>query len=252
MKNIVVIPARMGSSRFPGKPVATALGIPMIIHVAKRCMLSEKIHDVFVATCDQEIVDLCAQHGIRAVMTSDTHERCTDRVAEAIGKLGFPVGDQDFILMVQGDEILVTPKMLEEMVDDFRSNNAPAVNLLSPILNEADYNDPNVVKVVSSYDQRALYLSRAPIPSRYRDAQAPLYQQTGLIGFSKEFLLNFSELPQTPLEKTESIDMLRTLEHGHVLRVVYTDRETIAVDVPADLARAERVLQDDPLIKKYA
>ena len=252
MKTICMIPARLGSSRFPRKPVQTALGLPMIVHIAKRCALSDKIDHVYVATCDQEIVDLCAQHGIESIMTSDSHDRCTDRIAEAVQKLDFPVADDDFILMVQGDEILITPKMLETTIDDFQKKRPEAINLLSPILNEADYQDPNVVKVVSAPDQRALYLSRAPVPSRYRDLQAPVYQQTGVIGFSKSFVLNFSKLPQTPLEKTESIDMLRTLEHGLTLRVVYTDRETIAVDVPNDLKRAEEALKKDPLVKQYA
>lgn len=252
MKTICIIPARMGSSRYPGKPLEKVLDLPMIVHIAKRCALSKMVDDVYVATCDQEIVDTCAQNGIKAVMTSTAHERCTDRVSEAIEKLDKPVANDDFILMVQGDEILVTPQMLETTIEDFEKNRPEAVNLLSPILNETDYNDPNVVKVVASADNRALYLSRAPVPSRYRDLTAPVYQQTGLIGFSKDFLTNFSKLPQTPLEKTESIDMLRTLEHGKTLRVVYTDRETIAVDVPDDLKRAADVLKDDPLVKQYA
>ncbi len=252
MKKICVIPARMGSTRFPGKPLATALGIPVIVHVAKRCALSGHIDHSVVATCDLEIKNVCEENGIAVIMTSDQHERCTDRVSEAIEKCGWEFKDDDFVLMVQGDEILVTPAMLDSVIDEYERTRSPVVNLLSTIYAAQDHEDPNVVKVVSAPDQRALYFSRAPIPSRYRDSQAPSYQQTGVIGFSRKFLREFSELPQTPLEKIESIDMLRVLEHGLPLRVVYTDKETVAVDVPYDLERAEKILATDPLVKNYA
>lgn len=251
MKKICIIPARLGSSRFPGKPLADACGLPVLIHIAKRCQLNQKLGHVAVATCDVEIVKVCEAHGIQAIMTSVDHERCTDRVNEAVEKLSFTVDEKDFIVMVQGDEILVTPEMLDTVIEDYETYQSPVVNLLSRIYTEADHIDPNVVKVVSSPDQRALYLSRAPIPSKYRDQDAPAYQQTGVIGFSKVFLTHFSQLPQTPLEKTESIDMLRILEHGLTLRVVYTEKETVAVDVPSDLTRACKILQTDELVRKY-
>ncbi|MBM3632218.1 MAG: 3-deoxy-manno-octulosonate cytidylyltransferase [Alphaproteobacteria bacterium] len=252
MKKICIIPARLGSSRFPGKPLADACGMPVLIHIAKRCLLSQNLDYVAVATCDVEIIDVCQKYGIPAIMTSVEHERCTDRVSEAVEKLDFSLNDNDFILMVQGDEILVTPEMLDMVIEDYQAKTTLVVNLLSRIYTQADHIDPNVVKVVSSPDQRALYLSRAPIPSKYRDSQAPAYQQTGVIGFAKSFLAHFSQLPQTPLEKIESIDMLRVLEHGLSLRVVYTDQETVAVDVPSDLERACEILKTDSLMRKYA
>lgn len=242
----------MGSSRFPGKPLAKALGLPVIVHIAKRCLLSANLDYVGVATCDKEIQEVCEQHDIPVLMTSDRHERCTDRVSEAIEKLNFELNSDDFVLMVQGDEILVAPDMINSVVNDYEKNRSPAVNLLSRIYTAQDYEDPNVVKVVSGPNQRALYFSRAPIPSTYRDKEALVYQQTGLIGFSKKFLKEFSDLPQTPLEKVESIDMLRVLEHGLPVRVVYTDTETIAIDVPSDLVRATKILENDLFIKKYA
>jgi len=252
MKKIAVIPARMGSSRFPGKPLEKALGLPVIIHVAKRCQLSPKLDAVLVATCDPEIEAVCVQHNIPVVMTSITHERCTDRVSEAIAKWGAELEGQDLVIMVQGDEILVTPDMIEMVIADYEKTKNPVINLLSRLYAEADHVDPNVVKVVSSPNQRALYLSRSPIPSTYREKEAPIYQQTGVIGFARAFLDTFSQLPQTPLEKIESIDMLRVLEHGLPLRVVYTSIETVAVDVPADLARACVRLSEDSLLAEYA
>jgi 3-deoxy-manno-octulosonate cytidylyltransferase (CMP-KDO synthetase) len=252
MKKVCIIPARMGSSRFPGKPLAKALGMPVIIHIAKRCLLANNLDYVGVATCDEEIKVVCEQYNIPVLMTSASHERCTDRVSEAIEKLDFSLNDDDFVLMVQGDEILVTPDMINSVVNDYEKNCFPVVNLLSRIYSAQDHEDPNVVKVVSAPDQRALYFSRAPIPSTYRDKEALIYQQTGLIGFSKGFLKDFSNLPQTPLEKVESIDMLRVLEHGLPLRVVYTDIETVAIDVLADLVRATKILENDSFVKKYA
>ncbi|EKD45995.1 MAG: hypothetical protein ACD_69C00054G0001 [uncultured bacterium] len=242
----------MGSSRFPGKPLAVAMKLPVIVHVAKRCALSKNLDYVAVATCDQEIKQSCEQYGIPVVMTSITHERCTDRVSEAVKKLDIDLQSNDLVLMVQGDEILVTPEMLDVVILDYEQNQIPVTNLLSRIYKQQDYEDPNVVKVVSAPNQQALYFSRAPIPSTYRDKNAVIYQQTGVIGFSRLFLEEFSRLPQTTLEKIESIDMLRVLEHGLPLRVVYTECETVAVDVPSDLERANNILLNDQLVKQYA
>ena len=252
MKKIVVIPARMGSSRFPGKPLEKALGLPVVIHVAKRCQLSSKVDAVLVATCDTEIEAACIQYNIPVIMTSAAHERCTDRVSEAIAKWNTKLEARDLVIMVQGDEILVTPDMIDMVIADYEKTGNAVINLLSRLYTDADHIDPNVVKVVSSPDQCALYFSRAPIPSTYREKEAPIYQQTGVIGFAREFLDTFSKLPQTPLEKIESIDMLRVLEHGLPLRVVYTPIETVAVDVPADLARACARLSEDSLVAEYA
>ncbi|MBS0185071.1 MAG: 3-deoxy-manno-octulosonate cytidylyltransferase [Proteobacteria bacterium] len=252
MNKICIIPARMGSSRFPGKPLKKALNIPVIIHVAKRCLLSEHLNYVAVATCDKEIENVCHEHNIPVILTSPKHERCTDRVSEAIEKLSFSVEQEDLIIMVQGDEILVTPNMIDMVIRDYEQTHSPVINLLSKLYRESDHQDPNVVKVVSAPDQRALYFSRSPIPSTYRDKNVTSYQQTGVIGFSRKFLKEFSELPQTPLEKIESIDMLRVLEHSLPLRVVYTEKETVAVDVPYDLERAEKILHQDEFVKRYA
>lgn len=252
MKKVCIIPARMGSSRFPGKPLVKVLSLPLIIHVAKRCDLLKDLDYVAVATCDVEIKEACEVLGISVVMTSNQHERCTDRVSEAIENSGLSFSDDDLIIMVQGDEVLVSPEMINNIILDYEKNKTPVINLLSRIYREEDHQDPNVVKVVSSPQQRALYFSRSPIPSTYRDKNALIYQQTGIIGFSRQFLREFSGLSQTPLEKVESIDMLRVLEHDLPLRVVYTEQETVAIDVPYDLERAEAILQNDDLYKLYA
>lgn len=251
MKKICIIPARMAASRLPGKPLANINGLPLIIHIAKRCLLTKNIDYLAVATCDEEIISTCKEYGINSIMTSNSHERCTDRVSEAVSKLDFEVKNDDLVVMVQGDEILVTPELIKSIIVDYTNNKAPVTNLVSKIYQESDHIDPNVVKVVFDPNNQALYFSRAPIPSTFKSSCQNLYQQTGIIGFSREFLDHFNELPQTYLEKIESIDMLRVLENRLPLRVVCTDDFNLGVDTPADLERAAKLLEKDILTKEY-
>ena len=253
MKSVCVIPARMASSRFPGKPLKPLLGMPLIQHVYLRCRLYGGFDRVAVATCDVEIAEAIRAIGGEAVMTRDTHERCTDRVEEAIDNLGLDLVDDDLVLMVQGDEILVSPQMLEHMVEVYRNGKPDVVNLISRLSRIEDHDDVNTVKVVTAPDGRILYFSRAPIPSRARVAldDVPMYQQTGIIAFRTAFLRAFSRLPQTPLEKIESCDMMRVIEHNLPIRAVRTEIETIGVDTDADRRRAETILKDDPVTARY-
>ena len=251
MSCICVIPARMGSSRFPGKPMKPMLGMALILHVYHRARLTGSIDRVIVATCDQEIFDAVTEAGGEAIMTSDSHERCTDRVEEAISKMSKPMADDDFVLMVQGDEVLVSPDMLEQMIQAYVEDPVPVVNLVSRLYRAEDHDDPNTVKVVFSPDRRVLYYSRAPIPSRSRYDGPPMYQQTGVIGFKASFLRTFSTLPQTPLEQVESCDMLRVIEHGLPITALSTDTETIGVDTESDLVRAEQALSTDVFTQRY-
>ena len=251
MKAVCVIPARMGSSRFPGKPLKTLLGVSLIQHVYLRCRLYEGFERVVVATCDQEIADNIRQVGGEAIMTSDKHERATDRVEEAIANMNIDLRGDDLALMVQGDEILVSPQMLSDIVEAFQATRPAVVNLVSRLYRNEDHDDPNTVKVVMAPDRRILYFSRAAIPSRARAAQVPMYQQTGVIAFRADFLQQFSRLPQTPLEKVESCDMMRVVEHGLPIGAVLTDVETVGVDTENDRARAEQILAADPVTKRY-
>ena len=190
-RKVCVIPARMGSSRFPGKPLAKILGLEMILHINDRCRLYDEFERVVVATCDQEILEVVENHGGEAVLTADKHERCTDRTEEAIANLSLNLGGDDLVLMVQGDEILVSPDMLCEMITVYGRGrgHSNVVNLVSRLYSEKDHDDPNTVKVVSAPDGRALYFSRAAIPSMARTHDVTIYQQTGIIGFSASFLL---------------------------------------------------------------
>lgn len=249
--SVCIIPARMGSTRFPGKPLKPLLGLPLILHIYERCKLLGGLDRVVVATCDDEIYQVVTRHGGESVMTADTHERCTDRTEEAVANLKLDLADDDFVLMVQGDEVLVSPAMLSEMSDIYFRDRPQAVNLVSRIHRVEDHDDPNTVKVVSTPDGKALYFSRSPIPSRARAGTVPMFQQTGVIGFSTAFLRKFSTLEPTPLEILESVDMMRVIEHGLDIQLVRTDIETIGVDTPADLERAEKVLEKDPFTAAY-
>ncbi len=249
MKIIAVIPARMGSSRFPGKPLAPILGRPMIEHVYKRTAMSPVLDGVYIATCDQEIMAATQAFGGNAIMTADTHERASDRTAEAVADL-----DADVVVMVQGDEPMLHPDMIGEAVAPYETDpDIPCVNLTKRIDVEEDFNNPGTIKVVTNLDGNALYMSRQPIPSAAGGdfSKVTAKKQVCIIPFRRDALLKFAALAPTPLEIAESVDMMRFLEHGVPVRMVPTKFETQAVDTPEDLARVEKMMRDDPLTETY-
>jgi len=249
MKIIAVLPARMGSSRFPGKPLAPILGRSMIEHVYWRTLMCGALDEVYVATCDREIAEATEKFGGRAVMTSSAHQRASDRVAEVAQRL-----EADVFLLVQGDEPMIFPEMIDLALGPLLQD--PAVlctNLASPIRSREEFEDPNTIKVVMAKNGDALYFSREPIPTRTRLSfdELPVYKQVCVIPFRRDFLLRYTALEPTPLEQAESIDMLRALEHGYPIRLVKSEYMTQSVDTPADLARVEGLMQDDPLVQRY-
>jgi len=249
MKIIAIIPARMAATRFPGKPLANILGLPMIEHVRRRVSLCDVLDEVIVATCDEDIKDVVEKAGGKVVMTADCHERCTDRVAEAAASV-----DADVIINVQGDEPLVLPEM---MVDATRPiKNSPeiaAVNLVTRIFDDEEFNNPNAPKVVTNRLGNLLYISREPIPSNKKATSMDYLKlkQLGIIAFRSDFLHTFTKLAPTPLEQTESVDMMRAVEHGYQVRIVETKGLMIGVDVPEDIDLAEAALVSDSLLDKY-
>ncbi|MBX9893877.1 MAG: 3-deoxy-manno-octulosonate cytidylyltransferase [Nitrosomonas sp.] len=249
MKTIAVIPARMGSSRFPGKPVAKILGRPMIEHIYKRVAMSQSIDATYIATCDEEIREIAEGFGAKVIMTADTHERASDRVAEAVANL-----DADLIVMVQGDEPMTHPDMVDTAVAPFKHDpSLGCVNLVKKIDHEADYLDVNTIKVVMDQKGNALYMSRRPIPTLAKSgfADTAAYKQVCIIPFRRDLLFQYTRLTPTPLEQLESIDMLRLLEHGLPVRMVHTEYNTQAVDTTADLQRVEKLMASDPLLSHY-
>lgn len=238
----VVIPARMGSSRYPGKPIVPILGLPMVEHVRRRALLSEGIDLVVVATCDGVIKNVVEAAGGRAVMTKDTHERCTDRVDEAMQHLA-----GDIVAMVGSDEPLLNPEAVSQVVQPLLDDaSLDVVNLLSPLESAQDYGNPNIVKAVRDLRGNVIFLTRAPVPCFREQLAVPVFRQTGIMAFRTSFLPRFSALPETPLERAESVDMLRVLEHGIRIAGVVADYVTLGVDRPGDVALIESVLQSDP------
>jgi 3-deoxy-manno-octulosonate cytidylyltransferase (CMP-KDO synthetase) len=246
---VAVIPARMGSSRFPGKPLAALLGRPMIEHVVRRAAMCERLEAVYVATCDEEIRTVVEGFGGTVLMTSPAHERASDRVAEAAGRV-----EAEIVVMIQGDEPMITPDMIVAAVAPMLQDQAVAcVNLARRIVNAEEYVDPNTIKVVMNIHGEALYFSRAPIPAIDFAAvdAAPVFKQVCVIPFRYDFLHEFAHLAPTPLERAESIDMLRVIEHGGRVRLVETGVDTHAVDTPDDLRLVESLMKDDPLVMRY-
>ena len=252
---IGIIPARMASSRLPGKPLAPICGIPMLGHVYFRSKMSKALDEVYIATCDQEICDYAKKIGAKAIMTADTHERATDRSAEAMEKIEKMTGKKaDVIVMIQGDEPLLVPQMIDEVMVPLQEDPEVMVaNLMSPLKNLEEYEDPNEVKVVVDQQGFALYFSREPIPSVKKGGKnIPMMRQLCIIPFRRDFLLTFNNLAPTPLEIIESIDMLRLLEHGYKVKIVPTQSDSYSVDTPEDLEKVEQLMQKDSLFSKYA
>ena len=247
---ICIIPARMGSSRYPGKPLVHLNGLPLVLHVYERCRLFAGFSDIVVATCDEEIREVVENHGGEVVMTSRHHERATDRVQEAVELLRPDMEENNVVMMIQGDELLVEPGMISEVLEAQKKSGARVVNFGSRLEPE-DHKDPNTVKLVAAPDGNILYFSRAPIPSMAQSNQVHAYQQTGIMAFTFGFLVWFAKQPQTPLEIIESVDMLRVLEHGLTIQVVLSQKTTLGVDTPADRERGEYLLKQDPFTDLY-
>jgi 3-deoxy-manno-octulosonate cytidylyltransferase (CMP-KDO synthetase) len=249
MKIVAIIPARMGSSRFPGKPLAPILGRPMIEHVYRRVAMCERLDSTVIATCDEAIRSAAESFGAPVVMTSDKHERASDRVAEAAGEL-----QADIIVMVQGDEPTIYPDMIDAAIAPFLSDaDVGCVNLTHAIDTPEDFANPNTIKVVTDIHDNAMYMTRAPIPTLAKAGfeATRVLKQVCIIVFTRSELETYTRLPPTPLEAYESVDMLRLMEHGRPVRMVPTQRDTLAVDCPEDIERVEAQLKDDPLVERY-
>jgi 3-deoxy-manno-octulosonate cytidylyltransferase (CMP-KDO synthetase) len=244
MKIAALIPARMGSSRFPGKPMARLLGKPMIEHVYERVARNPLLTMTAVATCDREIADHVEKIGGRAVMTGSHHERASDRCAEALEILEREAGTPfDIVVMVQGDEPMIHPDMITEAVEPMIADKSlKVVNLLGDIEGPTEFEDRNCIKVVCDLNRNAMYFSREPIPTRSKAPTIPMGKQVCVIPFRRDYLLEYMRLAPTPLEIAESVDMMRVLEHGGKVRMIPTKHASFAVDTPADLVRVEALM----------
>jgi len=244
MKILALIPARMGSSRFPGKPMAEILGKPMIGHVYDRVSECEILTKTVVATCDQEILEYIKSIGGEAVITSNTHERASDRCAEALEYLEEKDNiTYDIVVMVQGDEPMTHPDMITEAVNPMLKNKDILVtNLLGDIEDVKEFEDRNCIKVVCDLNSDALFFSREPIPTR-KFGDTLMKKQVCIIPFRRDFLLKYTKLSPTPLEIAESVDMMRVLEHGLKVRMIPTTHQTHAVDTKEDLDKVSLIMK---------
>ncbi len=251
MSIIAIIPARYGSTRFPGKSLALIKGKPMIQWVYERTKRSRLVNRTIIATDDDRILKAVAAFGGEGVMTSQEHATGTDRIAEVAKKL-----DCDLVVNVQGDEPLIHPDMIDQAIAPLADDaSIPMGTLCRRIENRDEAFDPNVVKVVRDGNGFALYFSRAPIPWD-RDQWAgkscltdlplsgPLYKHIGLYVYRRDFLLTYAGMPQTALEGIEKLEQLRALEQGYAIKVVETEHESFGVDIPEDLGKILKCLEE--------
>jgi 3-deoxy-manno-octulosonate cytidylyltransferase (CMP-KDO synthetase) len=240
-----VIPARYASTRFPGKPLAPLGDHTLLEEVWRRTVRAERLERVIIATDDRRIADAAEAFGATAVLTSAAHPSGTDRVAEAVTLSG---ERWDIVVNVQGDEPLITPTSLDLLVEAFSDESIEMATLAEPISSREEFADPNVVKVVSAHDGRALYFSRSPIPYLRAEEGAPersletCLKHQGIYAYRPETLFTLTRTGPSPLERAEGLEQLRALENGHSIVVVRSDFRSIGVDTPADLRRVAELL----------
>lgn len=242
MNVLAVIPARYASSRLPGKPLVSLGGKTMIERVWSRASQATSLSGVIVATEDERIRAAVQAFGGKVAMTRSDHRSGTERIAEVAATHK----DVEIFVNVQGDEPLIEPAAIDELVAAIQSDDEVDVATLAvPIHNPPDIMDPNICKVVLDFDGNALYFSRAPIPW-VRDREAPVHvrhlKHLGLYAFRREALLEFATFPQGDLERIEQLEQLRWLENGYRIRVAETEHDSVSVDVPEDVARIEALL----------
>tara|TARA_B100000963_G_C22620073_1_gene669477 strand:+ start:1059 stop:1745 length:687 start_codon:yes stop_codon:yes gene_type:complete len=226
----------------------------MIGHCLKRTQMCKDLSETYVATCDSEIYDFVLSIGGKSIMTSDAHERATDRSAEAISKIEKETGTEvDIVVMIQGDEPMVTPEMISESLSPFfLDEEVNVVNLMAKIDTVEEFEDPNEVKVVVDNNNFALYFSREPIPSRKKGIEkVQMLKQVCIIPFKKKYLTKFNSMRETPLEVIESVDMMRILEHGEKVKMVMTNKMSYSVDTEEDRLKVEKAMKGDSLLKQY-
>ncbi|MBX9703847.1 MAG: 3-deoxy-manno-octulosonate cytidylyltransferase, partial [Silvanigrellaceae bacterium] len=242
-KIIVGIPARMGATRLPGKPLKKILNKTVIEHVFLRSKMAKLPTDVFVATCDPEIKEVVENAGGTALMTRKEIQRPALRVAEAMSQLS--LDENDIIVIVQGDEPLIHPEMIDRAINEFMKNSEDLCACLMAHCSEEEWKDPNEIKVVTNLRGYATYMSRSPIPyiSHTKDSIGPRYKQVCVFPFTVKSLKMFLNLSETPCELSESIELLRGIEHGLNIKMVKTNFVTKSIDTEEDRQRITKMME---------
>jgi len=247
MPVLIVIPARLGSWRFPDKPLTPINGLPMVEHVYRRSRLASGINEVVLAVCEEKVRKAGESFGAKTVMTGTDHRTAIDRVAEAARLVGY-VSPDDIVLNVQGDEPVMPPPVIERSAELLKS--APTlkcVNLVETVQDLSDLTNPHRVKAVISRHNRLIFLTRQQIPATVFDIhkRAVFYRQSCVMAFRGDFLQTFCRLPQTPLEQIEGIDMLRLIENDFPIATEISPYQTHPVDTPEDVTKVIEVLNND-------
>jgi 3-deoxy-manno-octulosonate cytidylyltransferase (CMP-KDO synthetase) len=236
MNAIGIIPARYKATRFEGKVLADLVGRPVIQHVYEMADESKALDDLIVATDDERILKAVKDFGGKAVLTSVDHKTGTDRLTEVVNPL-----DVNIVVNIQADEPFAHHSMIDDMVNALINDaSAHMATVVKRITDKDEAIDPNVVKAVIDKNGYALYFSRSPIPFERGQKAEAFYKHLGLYAYTKDFLFTYTNLPQSHLEKVESLEQLRVLEHGYRIKTVETGIETIGIDTPEDLKKAKK------------
>lgn len=246
---IVGVPARLGASRLPGKPLKRILGRSLIEHVWRRAAMCESADEVLVAACDEEVQSVIERVGGRVVMTDPEIPRPGLRVAAAAERLGACA--DDIVVVVQGDEPLIAPEMIDDAVAALRGNPGTLCTCLMAPCTEEEWMDPNEVKVLADLSGRALFMSRSAVPSNTRQEIGPRWKQVCIFAFAMANLKRFQAMAEAPYERCESIELLRAIEHGEWVQMVEARRMTKSVDTEEDRQAVESLMREDPVYARY-
>ena len=243
MANILaIIPARYGSTRFPGKPLIDIGGKSMIQRVYEQAMKSSSLKKIIVATDDQRIADHVIQFGGEVAITAISHQSGTDRCAEVLLK---EKGNFDIVINIQGDEPFIDPKQIDLLTDCFEDSQIEIATLIKKLTREEDIRNPNIVKAIRNFRNEAIYFSRSPIPYRRNpEAEITYFKHIGIYGYRSNVLLEITKLPIGNLEKSESLEQLRWVENGYRIGVKETTMESLSIDAPDDLKHVEKYLKN--------
>lgn len=241
MKIGCVIPARFGSTRLPGKPLADIAGKPMIQRVYERVTNAKKPEVFIVATDDQRVYDAVQSFGGTVVMTDANHPTGTDRLAEVAQQYT----DLDVIINVQGDEPMIDANLIDQLAELFESDDALQMATVATPLLEEEYDEPSAVKVILNKRNDAMYFSRSLIPYPRHDFINTPLKHIGIYAYRRQFLLDYAKMEPTAAEQTESLEQLRALENGFAIRVITTDKRFVGVDTPEDLARVNAIFEQE-------